>query len=64
MSTPLTPSATLLVKLGSLITHYQERNSKTGHYVDEVVISALERDKEVIGWLYDMEKLALLPVKR
>lgn len=60
----LSPSTRLLVKLGSLITHYQERNSESGHYFDQSAIDSLERDVEVVTWLREMGKLALLPVKR
>lgn len=61
---PLRPEVSLLVKLGSLITHYQEFNSEQGHHFDRAVIDALESDKEVSVWLDRMHELSLLPVKR
>ena len=60
---PLQPSDRTLVKLGSLIVHYQEARDQ-GHEFDRIAVQQLERDKEVIDWLAAMQALALLPVKR
>ena len=61
---PLKPSATLLVKLGSIIVHHQEWVSHKGHNFDKISIDSLIDDKEVSEWLNAMNELALLPLKR
>lgn len=61
---PLRPSTTLLVKLGSLIVHYDEMNSPGGHSFDVAVIEQLRADPEVAEWFAAMDKLAMLPKKR
>lgn len=60
----LTPSFQVLVKLGSIVVHYQELNSPGGDPMDKKAIDTLESDPEVIEWLAKMTKLAFLPVKR
>ena len=60
----LTPSPQLLVKLGSLITHYQELTSIKGNYVDQTAIHSIEADEEVKEWLKEMNAAALLPKKQ
>jgi hypothetical protein len=60
----LQPSATILVKLGSIAVHAEEMFSVKGHYFDKVALQTLLLDEEVQTWLKDMSKLALLPVKR
>mgnify|MGYP001566040157 CR=1 FL=1 len=59
-----TPSLTLLVKLGSLVIHIEEMLSDTGHSFDIDAITSLLNDKEVKTWIAEMNKDALLPVKR
>ena len=61
---PLKPSPQLLIKLGSLIVHYQEFNSDKGHPVDKNAIDAIESDDSVQEWMKEMNKNAFLPVKR
>ena len=61
---PLAPPITTLVKLGSLIVHYQEWFSITGHPNDRSAIETLENDPEVIAGLDLMTKAAFLPIKR
>lgn len=58
------PSKTLLIKLGSIATHTEEMLSDTGHQFDVEVLNALLNDIEVVEWLAEMDKLALLPKKR
>jgi hypothetical protein len=58
------PSIGLLVKLGSLIVHYQEMNSAKGHAYDKSAIETLEKDAEVVWWLSVMTSAGFLPVKR
>lgn len=58
------PSKMLLIKLGSIVVHSDELTSDTGHDFDVTVIKALLNDVEVIEWLKEMDKLALLPKKR
>lgn len=61
---PLTPSTTLLCKLGSLIVHADEGSGKNAHPADIDTFLSLLRDPEVVEWLAAMRALALLPVKR
>lgn len=61
---PLTPTASLLVKLGSIIVHYQEAISPTGHHFDKAALDGLMNDQEVKEWLKSMDSLSLLPKKR
>lgn len=63
-SKALTPSAGLLCKLGSIVVHADEFTSPQKHNVDRVAIRALLTDPEVKQWLMEMDKLALLPVRR
>ncbi len=58
------PSKTLLIKLGSIATHTDELLSDKGHHFDVEVLKALLNDIEVVEWLSEMDKLALLPKKR
>jgi len=64
MTDTLKPSVGLLVKLGSLIVHYQELNSRGGHEFDKSAIDTLENDPEVRSWLDHMTKVGFLPLKR
>jgi hypothetical protein len=64
MSDPLKPTAALLCKLGSIVVHVEEGLSSKGHEFDIIALRQLINDPAVQGWLYDMGKLALLPVKR
>lgn len=57
-------SSQLLIKLGSLIVHYQEGTSIKGHDFDKTAIKQLEEDQEVSEWLKAMDEAALLPKKR
>lgn len=61
---PLKPSATLLIKLGSIIVHLEEYTSPNGHPLDKHTADQLLADKEVSEWLAAMTKMAFLPVKR
>ena len=61
---PLKPNPQLLVKLGSLIVHYEEASSPGGHVFDVRVIDDLRSQPDVAEWFEAMRKLALLPVKR
>lgn len=61
---PLNPGASVLTKLGSLIVHYQERDSASGHPFDQNAIDQLENDPEVKDWLKRMDDMAMLPKKR
>lgn len=60
----LKPSATLLVKLGSLAIHIEEAISSKGHHFDIATIKGQLQDEELREWLKAMDKLALLPKKR
>jgi hypothetical protein len=60
----LKPSPQLLIKLGSIIVHYEEWTSKTGHELDKVAIDSLMSDDEVKEWMKEMNEMAFLPQKR
>jgi hypothetical protein len=65
MSTdPLKPSASLLIKLGSVIVHQEELMSPKGHSFDKHALETVRNDPEVVAWLAQMTKMAFLPVKR
>ena len=64
MADPLNPSASLLVKLGSIIVHFEEMNSSKGHHFDKHALDTLQSDPEVVNWFKQMNKMAMLPVKR
>lgn len=64
MSDPLKPNAALLCKLGSILVHLDEGLRTKGHEFDFIAIRQLLRDDQVFGWLYEMDKLAMLPKKR
>lgn len=61
---PLSPSAALLVKLGSLVIHLEEAHSPNGHPVDHAAVKQLQDDPEVQAWFAAMHKMAMLAVKR
>jgi hypothetical protein len=61
---PLKPSASLLVKLGSIIVHAEELLSPNGHIFDHAALQTLMQDAEVQQWLKAMGAMAFLPVKR
>lgn len=61
---PLKPSATLLIKLGSIIVHLDEFTSAKGHPLDKHTADQLLTDEEVSAWLSEMKNMAFLPVKR
>lgn len=65
MSDPLKGvSATLLMKLGSIMVHAEEALGPGGHAHDLAALRALLSDPEVVAWREAMDALALLPVKR
>lgn len=64
-TSPFQPSASLLVKLGSLVVHYEEMTSPKGRPdFDKPAIDTLRNDPEVVAWFAEMTKMAMLPVKR
>jgi hypothetical protein len=58
----LTPSVSLLSKIGSIAVHSEELLSSGGHAFDKIAIEQLLRDPEVREWLRAMKEY--LPVKR
>lgn len=64
MQDPLKPTATLLIKLGSLAVHAEEFLSPNGHPFDRTSVYMLLNDPEVAEWLQQMDKMAFLPKKR
>ena len=63
-SDPLKPSPQLLIKLGSIIVHYEELTSKNGSEFDKITINSLMSEPTVQDWFNEMNKMAFLPVKR
>ena len=64
MPNPLSPSPALLAKLGSIIVHYEEFLSPTGHGFDQAAFRVLVEDAEVMEWMKAMRKIALIPEER
>lgn len=61
---PLSPSPSLLIKLGSVIVHQEEMMSAKGHHFDKHALETVRNDPEVVAWLSEMTKQGMLPVKR
>lgn len=59
---PLTPSLSLLTKLGSIVVHTDEFFSQSGHEFDKHALDQLLIDPEVATWRKAMG--VYLPVKR
>lgn len=60
----LSPPASLLVKLGSIIVHFDEYYAAGGHPFDLQTAQQLLLDPEVQTWIIEMTSRAMLPVKR
>ena len=60
--TPMAPSTTLLMKLGSIVVHADEATEPGGHSFDIAALRPLIEDPEVKEWIKSMG--ALLPLKR
>lgn len=58
------PNLSLLMKLGSLIVHYEEFQSEKRHEFDLVAIETLRNDLEVREWFAVMSKNGMVSVKR
>lgn len=58
------PATSLLCKLGSIMVHAEEFLSPKGHEFDRAALDQLINDPEVREWREEMERAALLPVKR
>lgn len=64
MTSMLTPTPSLLCKLGSIAVHVDEMISTDGHAYDRVALSVLLNDPEVVIWLRWMDAAAMLPKTR
>jgi hypothetical protein len=64
MSEITNPKLSILVKLGSIAVHADEMISSDGHQFDRVALESLLTDPEILHWIKQMDKLALLPKKR
>lgn len=60
----LKPTASVLIKLGSIARHVEEALAPDGHPLDLAAVKGLLADPEVKAWMTDADALALLPVKR
>lgn len=60
----LQPSSSLLCKLGSIISHFEEAESSNGHWMDKLALEHGLQDPEVVEWLEEMRSLALISRKR
>lgn len=56
--------STLIIKLGSIITHYEELNSPGGHPMDQTAIDSLMANADVVECFENMRKAGFLPTKR
>ncbi len=61
---PLKPTTTLLIKLGSIVVHFEEMTLRKGHAFDKHALDSLLADPEVKEWFAAMNKMAFLPLKR
>jgi len=64
MNDPLKPKLDVLIKLGSIAVHVDEAISLKGHAFDVIALEGLLKDKDIINWIKEMDKMALLPKKR
>jgi hypothetical protein len=64
MSDPLKPSPSLLCKLVSVIVHADEAAGTNGHEFDIGALRSALTDAEVAGWIAEMTKIGMAPVKR
>jgi hypothetical protein len=60
----LSPPLTLLVKLASIVVHFQEFHSPEGIGLDIFELRRLLADPEVTAWLAEMRLKGLAPVMR
>jgi hypothetical protein len=60
----LQPSLSTLCKIGSILVHIDEGLSESGHPFDLIVLRNLLADGEVRAFVAELDRLALLPVKR
>lgn len=61
---PLNPPASVIVKLGSAVVHFEEWLSPDGHAYDLAALKSILADEEIQNWLVEMKHLGLLPVRR
>lgn len=62
---PLKPTPSLLSKLCSIIIHSEELASPTKwHQFDLDALRMLLKDSEIVEWLSEMKKMAMIPEKR
>jgi hypothetical protein len=62
---PMEPSPAMLVKLGSLIVHYEEFTApNSGHEFDKLAIDAIRQQPDVREWFTQMDNMGMLPKKR
>lgn len=61
---PLAPAASLLVKVASILVHFDEFHGPYGHALDFFELTRLLEDPEVLDWLAEMTLRGLAPVQR
>lgn len=61
---PTMPPLDLLCKLGSIARHVEEATADGGSHLDVAALQTLVGDKQVLEWMSQMDKMALLPVRR
>jgi hypothetical protein len=61
---PLSPPASVIVKLGSIARHVEELCGPQPHVLDQHALEALLGDPEVQEWMKAADGVALLPVPR
>jgi hypothetical protein len=57
-------TVSLLIKLGSIIVHEDERRTPGYHAFDDSALQTLRNDPEVMEFMAEMDKGAFLPVRR
>lgn len=64
MPAPLSPSASLLCKLGSVLVHADEMLQPHAHAFDKTTLQGLIDDPEIKEWRSAMDAMAMLPKMR
>lgn len=60
----LNPTPSLCAKLGSIAVHAEEILGADGHHFDRLALETVMRDPEVVEWLKQGRKLAMIPEMR
>lgn len=61
---PFVMPPSLAAKVGSILVHVEEGTGGDGHAFDWEAVRSLLGDGEIVEWLRELQKMALVPVKR